>query len=296
MKSYLNIVRDVLDHGQRQENRTGVDALVLPNVHFSHDMSEGFPLLTTKRMAFKTLSVELEGFIKGITSKKWYEDRGCMIWSAWSNPLAVQDIVDNQIEHGYSVNRQKIQRELDDLGPLGYAWEMRRFGEVYDEDDDGVMKGFDQFDYIIKTLKTNPNDRRMVCSAWNPNHLSRAALPSCHFAWCVTHINGVLNLHWTQRSCDLMLGVPFNIASYALLLSLLCKESGMTPGNLSGMLCNCHIYDNHTDAANIQLMRTARSLPSVEFPDWNGIYNWKHDHTELNNYNPYGKLKMEVAV
>ena len=133
-------------------------------------------------------------------------------------------IICEQGQCGLPVPKKTLQSVTDDLGPI-YGSEWRNFNKAYDEDDDGTLETYDQLKDIVDKLKTNPDDRRMVCSVWNPCHLSRMALPPCHYSWYLTHINGTLNLFWTQRSCDLMLGIPFNIASYSLLLLLLCKES-----------------------------------------------------------------------
>ena len=305
MKAYLDILRNIQQNGLWKENRTGIRTLVVPNQHFSHNMWNGFPLLTTKRVAFKTMATELEGFIKGITSKKWYKDRGCNIWNEWANPHEVQRIVDEQWSptcetqkenvEDYNDYMKRVQKRTDDLGPIyGYQW--RKFNAVYDEDDNGTTETYDQFDEIVKKLKTNPDDRRMVCSAWNPIQINRMALPPCHLMWVLTHIDGYLHLHWTQRSCDMFLGVPFNIASYALLLELLCKESGLRPGNLSGMLCDAHIYEDHLDSVNLQLKNPCLILPDLEFSDWDGIYNWKATDIDFKNYSPAKAIKAKVAV
>ena len=276
MKQYLDIVDNVLHNGVKKDNRTGISTISTFAETFRHDMGEGFPLLTTKKMALKSILVELEGFINGITSKKWYQDKGCNIWNSWHNPLAGPG---------------------DDLGPIyGYQW--RRFGQVYDEDDDGCLFKHDQFNNIINTLKNNPHDRRMVCSAWNPIHATRMALPPCHVLWNVVILGDKLNLAWYQRSCDLMLGVPFNIASYATLLLLLCKESGFKPGILHGTLSDCHIYENQLDQAKLQMNRIARELPTMHIGgtgDFN-IYNWRHDLIKLENYNPYPKIDFGPAA
>lgn len=282
MYKYLDIVKEVLNKGVWKGNRTGVRTLTLPNVHFSHDMDEGFPLLTSKKMATKAMAVELEGFIGGITDKNWYKERGCNIWNEWHSPTG----------------------EEDDLGPIyGYQW--RRFGQYYGIEYDKVKPELfideastsgDQLANIVHKLKTKPDDRRMVCSAWNPEQIHQMALPPCHLAFVLTHIDGVLNLHWTQRSCDLMLGVPFNIASYALLLELLCKEANLKPGNLSGMLCDCHIYENHIDGAKEQTQRKIYALPKLEILNWNGIFNWTHQDMKIVNYQHAPKISFEVAV
>lgn len=324
MRQYLDIVKRVLEKGRwkspvRKNQQTGewepvdggVRTLACPNVCFSHEMSDGFPLLTTKKMAFKAVRVELEGFINGITDKKWYQNRKCRIWNEWSNPALVTNTM---LERGLNPNdwdeRKKVQAELNDLGPIyGYQW--RRFGEHYgcegraekDEDLFGVHCGTDQLKNIVDTLIENPMDRRMVCSAWNPNQIHLMALPPCHYSWNVTVIGDELNLFWAQRSCDLMLGVPFNIASYALLLELLAKTAGFKPGNLSGMLVDCHIYENQINVAREQVKRIPRELPSLIFENNNGnlkekfnILDWTHEDVSVNNYNPYGKIDFWGVV
>ena len=296
MLEYQRIVKQILEHGQWKDNRTGTRTLTCPNLVFSHDMSEGFPLLTTKKMAYKSMAVELEGFIKGITDKRWFQKRNCHIWDLWGNPHVVRQMLkdNNKLTH------KEAQKECKDLGPLGYSWQWRRFNEVYDEDDDGCLKGYDQLANIVKTLQTNPNDRRMVCSAVNPLQQSRMALPACHTMWILTHINGVLSLSWTQRSIDTLLGLPFNIASYALLLTLLCKVGNFKPGNLTGLLCDCHIYEDHIDGAKEQLTRTPYELPTVEIfehdePNFD-IFNWTHNEFKPVNYISHPKIKFPIAV
>ena len=274
MKEYLDIVNNVLEHGQWKETRTGLRALTTFGEVFRHNMSDGFPLVTTKTMAVKTMWTELEGFIKGIVSKKWYQDRGCNIWNEWSNPLGNSD---------------------DDLGPIyGYQW--RRFNHVYDENDDGCLTRYDQLQQIIKTLKTNADSRRMVCSAWNPIQINRMALPPCHVLWNVVVIQDKINLVWHQRSCDLMLGIPFNIASYASLLLLLAKEANLTPGILQGTFADCHIYENHTEGAEEQILRNPNPLPTVNVGDFPCIYDWNSSDSILNNYNPHSKINFPIAV
>ena len=270
MKQYLDIVNNVLTHGQWKETRTEFRALTTFGEVFRHNMSDGFPLLTTKTMAVKTMWTELEGFIKGITSKTWYQKRGCNIWNEWSNPLS---------------------KNYDDLGPIyGYQW--RRFNHVYDENDDGCLTRYDQLQQIIHTLKTNADSRRMVCSAWNPVQISRMALPPCHVLWNVVVIQDKINLVWHQRSCDLMLGVPFNIASYATLLLLLAKEANLTPGTLQGTFADCHIYENHIEGAEAQIVRNLHPLPTVNVGDFACIYDWNSNNTILNNYNPHPKINF----
>lgn len=319
MKAYLDIVNKVLTEGVMKGNRTGIDTLAVPFVHFEHDMSKGFPLLTTKKMPIKSVAVELEGFLKGITSKKWYQERGCNIWNEWCNPKKIPEyVVDYEkiMRHPEThwmippmrpisdYERIQYQRQEDDLGPI-YGFQWRRFNEVYSEHDNGALKGVDQLRKIVDTLHKNPLDRRMVCLAWNPQQIDQMALPSCHTMWNVVVIGDTINLGWYQRSCDLMLGVPFNIASYALLLELLAKESGLIPGKLSGTLADCHIYENHIEGAKEQLSREPRELPTIEIPtnqsrlggysadpDYFDIFKWDHTQFTLLNYNPHPRISF----
>tara|TARA_R110000824_G_scaffold289345_3_gene477918 strand:- start:452 stop:1279 length:828 start_codon:yes stop_codon:yes gene_type:complete len=275
MKEYLNLVQNTLSEGSWKETRTGLRALTTFGQNFRHDMTDGFPLLTTKKMAYKSIWVELEGFIKGITSKRWYQERNCNIWNEWSNPSNNDDY---------------------DLGPIyGYQW--RRFNEVYDENDNGSIEGYDQLKYIIETLKHDPESRRMVCSAWNPIQIDSMALPPCHVLWNVVVIEDKINLLWHQRSCDLMLGIPFNIASYATLLLLLAKETNLSPGVLQGTFADCHIYENQIDGAKEQLKREPVPLPTVDLGVYNSIYTWDSNNTDLISYNPCPKIDFgPVAV
>jgi thymidylate synthase len=297
---------------------------------FRHDMSEGFPLTTLRRMPFKSMSVELEGFIKGITDKKWYQDRGCKFWNEWANPESLKEIYEKSfidIEMGFSgsesdQNRKRIiikqaQKSSKDLGPIyGYQW--RNFGQNYTFDNwghpncfsetedllaypdldmmDGLVKGFDQLQSIVDKLKTNPYDRRMVCSAWNPNQSHMMALMPCHYSFTVVVYEDKLNLCWKQRSVDSILGLPNNIASYAILLLLLCEESGLKPGELVGVLEDCHIYENHMSATKELLKREEKELPQVKIKRKEdgsfSIFDWTYEDVELIDYNPHPKLDM----
>lgn len=317
MKSYINIVEEVLSEGTLKKNRTGVDALTIPFVHFKHNMASGFPLLTTKKMYTKGILVELEGFLKGITDKTWYQSRGCNIWNEWANPVTVKEIYEEQFKSCLDLNEtpetlKDIQKEESDLGPIyGYQW--RKHGEHYGYLEgpehnayyglNGSREGFDQLRAILTSLTNNPSDRRMVCSAWNPGQHHMMALPPCHVLWNVVVINDVLNLGWYQRSCDLMLGVPYNIASYATLMLLLCKHSSLKPGILSGTLGDCHIYENHVKGAEEQIKRDCKSLPkctiTIDKPfDLTKLecVLWTHKDIEFSDYNPHPSIKFEVAV
>ena len=316
MYAYQDILKEVLEYGVDKQpvrfddhgvpisldNGTkGIFAAI-----FRHQMSNGFPLLTTKKMPLKTIAVELEGFIKGITSKKWYQERRCRIWNEWANPREV-NIISNErwscddtmskeeADESYKDIQKQIMLDTDDLGPIyGYQW--RTWNMCYDEDDNGCVERYDQFKTVCDRLRENPYDRRMVVSAWNPVQITRMALPPCHFAWNVVVYGNKLNLIWHQRSCDLILGVPFNIASYAMLLLLLATHSGLEPGELVGTLNDCHIYNNQIEQGYIQLSRKPMALPRLELTHDSDIFNWTHKDIKLFEYNPHPSIKAPVTV
>lgn len=275
---YLKLLKTILDDGTLVPNRTGISAYTIPHMMIQHDMATGFPLLTTKKMAWKMIRVELEGFIKGITDKRWYQEHGCTIWDEWCNPkLIPKGLTDSE--------RKQFQLQEAKLGPIyGASW--RNFNN----------QGYDQLQVIVNTLKTNPYDRRMVCTAWNPLVLDEQALPPCHYAWQVIVTNDTLHLSWNQRSIDFLLGLPFNIASYGLLLHLLCKETGYKPGMLTGFLGHCHIYENHVAGARLQLERTPYSSPTVETAEFKSIFEWDYKQTKVVGYQSHEKISLEVAV
>lgn len=288
MKSYLDIVQHILDNGERKANRTGVDALTVAGVMFEHDMATGFPLLTTKKMPFKTIRVELEFFIKGLTDKQWLQDRRCTIWDEWCNP--------KKVPYGHDEETKRRMREERDLGPV-YGFQWRNFDAPYrGHDIDHAGEGIDQLARLIDTLKKNPGDRRMIVMAWNPKALPEQALPPCHYGFQVTVINGKLNLLWNQRSVDTMLGLPFNIASYAMLLHLLAKESGLQEGKLIGFLADTHIYVNHLDGAREQLTRTPKPLPRIVTDPFTSIFDWTGEHTRLEGYESEPRIDFPIAV
>ena len=280
MKSYLEIVKTIIDAPDDawKGNRTGTSAKSISGMMFAHDMSTGFPLLTTKKMPPKSIAVELEFFIKGLRDKQWLKDRGCHVWDEWCNPQKVPYGTDEE-------SKAKMAAE-DDLGRV-YGVQWRDFN------------GVDQLKKLVNTLKTNPADRRMIVNAWNPTELDQTALPPCHllFQVIVTGENfDVINLNWYQRSGDTMLGLPCNIASYAMLLLLLAKEVNMRPGRLCGMLGDVHIYENHFEKAKIQLARQPMPLPNLEFPGFESIFDWTHEQRKLIGYKSHPKLDYTISI
>jgi thymidylate synthase len=290
MKAYLDIIKKIIDTGERKANRTGVDTIAIAGAMFEHDMSQGFPMLTTKKVPFKLVASELEFFIKGITDKKWLQDRNNHIWDEWCTPLKIPYANDAE-------TKQKMLEERD-LGTI-YGWEWRHFGAEYkDYTTDYTGQGVDQLKRVVDKLKSDPSDRRMIVMAWNPLDINKAMPPYCHYGFQVTVINGKLNLLWNQRSVDTMLGLPFNITGYALMLHLLAKESGLQEGKLVGFLADTHIYVNHLDGAKEQLSRDPNkySLPQVVTENFTSIFDWKYDDSKVIGYESYPKIQFEIAV
>ena len=288
MKAYLDIVKKIIDDGEWKDNRTGVRTKAIAGAIFEHDMSEGFPMLTTKAVPFRLVASELEFFIKGITDKLWLSDKNNHIWDEWCSP--------DKVAYGHDSETQAKMKEERELGPI-YGWQWRNFGAKYTSFDKAPEgEGIDQLKRVVDTLKSNPNDRRMIVMAWNPVDLPHMALPPCHYGFQVTVINGKLNLMWNQRSVDTALGLPFNIASYALLLHLLAKESGLKEGKLIGFLGDVHIYENHIDGLNEQLSRKPLKLCSLKTEKFNSIFDWKYEDSELEDYNHLPRIKFNIAV
>ncbi|MFH1770158.1 MAG: thymidylate synthase [archaeon] len=288
MKAYLNIIQKILDTGVLKHNRTGVDTLAIAGAMFEHNMADGFPLLTTKTVPMKLVASELEFFIKGMADKKWLQQQGNHIWDEWCSP----DIV----PYGHDEKTKKKMAEERDLGPI-YGFQWRNFGANYRAfDKEPTGKGIDQLKNVVEKLKSSPDDRRMIVSAWNPVDLHRMALPPCHYGFQVTVIDGKLNLLWNQRSVDSALGLPFNIASYGLLLHLLAKEAGLKEGKLIGFLGDVHIYVNHIEGLKEQLSRKTFPLPKIKTSSFKSIFEWKYTDTEVIDYEHHKGIKFEVAV
>jgi thymidylate synthase len=288
MKTYLDIAERVLAKGFQKSNRTGTDALAIAGAMFEHDMAEGFPLLTTKKVTFRLVASELEFFIRGITDKEWLSQKNNHIWDEWCSPDAVPYGKDQETQAKMLAERE--------LGPI-YGWQWRNFGASYvAHNKPAAGTGVDQLRLLVETLKKDPDSRRMIVSAWNPIDLPRMALPPCHYAFQVTVIDGRLNLLWNQRSVDVALGLPFNIASYGCLLHLLAKEAGLGEGKLIGFLGDTHIYDNHVDGLREQLGRVPRSLPKIKTEPFTSVFDWHYADTAIEGYDPHPAIKFDIAV
>jgi thymidylate synthase len=356
MIPYLNLLQDIVDNGSKWlGNRTSTRTSKVFGRHFVHDMREGFPLLTTKTVNHLAVFVELEGFIKGITSKSWYQARRCYIWDEWCNPQALKVYDFNDIEGtitklfykamskskllkkerdgmatiktfirpdtatgSVTINDDVDLEELkeitikyaqvleDDLGPIyGAQW---RGNTVYtkSESEPNIIyaddRRVDQLAYVIDQLQVNPLNRRLIVDAWNVEDIFNdcMALPPCHRSWQVDSDGEYFDLQWDQRSVDTFLGLPFNIASYAMLMLLIEKETGLKARHLNGALGNVHIYENHVDQVATQLNREPTSLPTVKVTVPEGkefsIYDWTADDVIVEGYNPQPFIKAPVSV
>ncbi len=290
MQPYLEIVKKVLDTGFKKPTRTGTDAFTIAGGIFEHDMSLGYPLLTTKKVPFKLVATELEFFIKGSTDKQWLIEHNNHIWDEWANP--------KKAPYGHDEESKKRMLEERDLGAI-YGFQWRHYNAAYTNyDADYNGQGVDQLQKLVETLKKNPDDRRMIVNAWNPSMIDQMALPPCHYGYQATVIDGKLNVMWNQRSVDVMLGLPFNIASYALLLHLLAKETGLKEGRLIGFLGDVHIYANHVEGAQEQLSRDPNKypLPTLQTENFTSIFDWKAEDTTVVGYESYPRISFEIAV
>jgi thymidylate synthase len=325
MEQYKNLINEILSTGTQKNSRAGNTTGIIGHM-FKHDMKYGFPLLTRKYVPLKLVTVELEGFIKGITSKKWYQDRGCHIWDSWCNrdsmeylrnkALGLEAFIVNvgrnpETEDMFRIDNEAAKR-TDDLGPI-YGFQWNNFNGYYESPATKIAGdypdrlGVSQLNKVIRELRRDKFSRRLLVSAWNPEQLYQMALPPCHYGFqLLTAGDGRLSLIWQQRSVDVMLGLPFNIASYALLLSLIANEVGMIPGILIGQLADVHIYHTHLDGVKTYLDRCKPDDGfEAEFPQpklklgvepGTSIFDWTYDQVSVENYNHLGPIKMPVSV
>lgn len=290
---YHDLLRKILTEGKVKTNRTKVTTTSISGAMIEYDMADGFPLLTTKKMAWKTLRVELEGFIKGITDKRWFQERGCKIWNEWCSPKKVPYANDD-------VTCARMAAEPD-LGPI-YGFQWRNFNGNYNgpeariSDDPSLLSGVDQLKWAIEQVKNNPNSRRIIVSAWNPQQLDQMALVPCHYAFQLLVNGDQLDLLWNQRSCDTFLGIPFNIASYALLLELIAHECGLKANKLIGFLGDVHVYHNHMEQIQAQLEREPYPAPKLILGGHESIFDWEWSDATLDGYQSHGALPGAIAV
>ena len=264
MKQYLDLLQHVLDHGIFKEDRTGTGTHSVFGYQMRFDLQDGFPLLTTKKLHLKSIIHELLWFLKGDTNVKYLQANGVRIWNEWAD-------------------------ENGDLGHIyGYQW------RSWPDYDGGHI---DQIKEAIDTIQNNPDSRRIIVSAWNVADLPQMNLPPCHAFFQFYVANGKLSLQLYQRSADIFLGVPFNIASYALLLMMVAQVTGLEAGDFVHTLGDAHIYNNHIEQVREQLSREPRDLPKMKLnPDVKSIFDFKYEDFELTDYNPHPHIAGKVAV
>jgi thymidylate synthase len=264
MQQYLDLMRLVRDHGVRKTDRTGTGTLSVFGHQMRFDLADGFPLVTTKKVHLKSVIHELLWFLAGDTNTAYLKQNGVGIWDEWAD-------------------------ENGDLGPV-YGKQWRSW-----EAPDGSL--IDQITEIVETLKTNPDSRRMIVSAWNPADVPEMALAPCHCLFQFYVADGRLSCQLYQRSADVFLGVPFNIASYALLTMMMAQVTGLKPGEFVHTFGDAHLYLNHLAQADEQLKRAPRALPRMEInPDVKSIFKFTYEDFKLVGYDPHPHIKADVAV
>jgi len=314
-KQYQDLLQDILDNGVEKKDRTQTGTISVFGRQIRHDMSEGFPLLTGKKMFFKGIVTELLWFLRGDTNIKYLVDNNCHIWvgdaykryEQWdgSGCLYPEELTQEEFINKIKTD-DEFAKKWGDLGPI-YGKQWRRWekdkwlGEIgYDESSTYI----DQIYCLINELKSNPDSRRLMVSAWNVGELDQMVLPPCHFSWqTYSHEKDgkrYLSLLWNQRSVDVGLGLPFNIASYALLLEIIAKEVNMIPYEIIGNLGDCHIYNNHIDGLKEQIKRIPYELPKLATDYREGEYNKNlkdlyPDDFYLVNYQSHPTIKLPLS-
>ncbi|MDR0231274.1 MAG: thymidylate synthase [Dysgonamonadaceae bacterium] len=264
MKQYLNLLDRVLTEGVKKEDRTGTGTLSIFGHQMRFNLGEGFPMLTTKKLHLKSIIYELLWFLKGDTNIKYLNENGVRIWNEWAD-------------------------ETGDLGHIyGYQWRSW---------PDYTGGHIDQITEVVETIKNNPDSRRIIVNAWNVGDLKNMKLPPCHAFFQFYVADGKLSLQLYQRSADIFLGVPFNVASYALLLQMMAQVTGLQAGDFVHTFGDAHIYTNHLEQVRLQLSRELRPLPTIRInPEVKSIFDFQYEDFVLEDYNPHPHIKGEVAV
>lgn len=264
MQQYLDLLHRILEEGKVKTDRTGTGTKSIFGHQMRFNLEDGFPVLTTKKLHLKSIIYELLWFLKGDTNVKYLQEHGVSIWNEWAD-------------------------ENGDLGPVyGHQW------RSWPDHRGGTI---DQIQNVVDLIKHHPDSRRMLVTAWNPADISEMALPPCHCLFQFYVADGCLSLQLYQRSADTFLGVPFNIASYALLLQMMAQVTGLKAGDFIHTTGDTHLYLNHIEQAKLQLTRTPRELPQMKLnPDVKNLFDFRYEDFELLNYNPWPHIKAEVAV
>ncbi|NCA86564.1 MAG: thymidylate synthase [Clostridia bacterium] len=264
MKQYLDLLNHILTHGARKEDRTGTGTLSVFGYQMRFDLSEGFPVVTTKKLHLRSIIYELLWFLRGDTNIRYLNDNHVTIWDEWAD-------------------------ENGDLGHIyGYQW------RSWPAPDGSAI---DQITHVVESIKTNPESRRHLVSAWNVGDLHNMALPPCHILFQFYVADGALSCQMYQRSADVFLGVPFNIASYALLLTMVAQVTGLKPGTFVHTFGDAHIYLNHIEQAKLQLTRTPHPLPKLELNSQiTSIFDFNYEDIQLNDYTAHPHIKADISV
>jgi len=264
MRQYLDLLDRILSEGTKKTDRTGTGTLSVFGNQMRFCLDDGFPLLTTKKLHLKSIIYELLWFLRGDTNVRYLQEHGVRIWNEWAD-------------------------ENGDLGPVyGHQW------RSWPDYDGGTI---DQISNVVETIRRNPDSRRMMVTAWNPAEVDRMALPPCHCLFQFYVADGRLSLQLYQRSADTFLGVPFNIASYALLLMMMAQVTGLRPGDFVHTTGDTHLYLNHLEQARLQLSRTPRRLPRMVInPDIHSLFDFKYEDFRLEDYDPWPHIDAKVSV
>lgn len=286
---YQNLLRDILDNGVEKNDRTGTGTLSVFGRQIRHNMSEGFPLLTTKKVAWKTMVTELRWFLKGDTNIKYLVDNGCNIWNgdAYKQYQRACLYELDREELSYDEFMERIKTDDDFANVWG------GLGPIYGKQWRNWDKHTDQIFNLIQDIQNNPDSRRLMVNSWNVGELGQMALPPCHYGFQIYIQGEYMSLMWNQRSVDTFLGLPFNIASYGLLLSLLAEYLDYKPGELIGNLGDVHLYKNHIDAAKEQLKRQPFNLPELGIIE--PVFRTGNFEVQLYNYKSHPTIKAPLS-
>lgn len=264
MQQYHDLLRDILENGHDRSDRTGTGTRAVFGRQMRFDLADGFPLVTTKKLHLRSIIVELLWFLRGDTNVRWLQDRGVTIWDEWADTEG-------------------------ELGPV-YGKQWRSWAAP-----DG--RTIDQISWVLEEIRINPDSRRLVVSAWNPADVNEMALPPCHCLFQFSVMGGRLNCQLYQRSADVFLGVPFNIASYALLTMMMARATRLEPGEFVHTFGDGHLYSNHFEQAHLQLSRAPRPLPRMILnPQKTDLFGWEYEDFTVEGYDPHPHIKAPVAV
>ncbi len=280
MKAYLDLLRHVLDHGKERADRTGTGTRGVFGWQMRFDLRQGFPLLTTKKLHTRSIIIELLWFLSGRTDNQWLKERKVSIWDEWAT----------------AEQCARFGRGEGDLGPVyGHQW--RNFGATRRGDGTYERDGVDQIRRLLDEIRRNPGSRRLIVSGWNPKEADQVALPPCHTLFQFYVQDGELSCQLYQRSADIFLGVPFNIASYALLTAMIAQVCGLKPGDFVHTLGDAHLYSNHLEQARLQLTRETRPLPTLRLnPAVSDLFAFQFEDIAIEGYDPHPAIKAAVAV